>query len=78
MRKMNDGNTADETWTSFNATATEARKFISSHAGIGDEFIGTLEQLNEAADAVKRLADFLERNPNALLVGRKVDGNSKR
>jgi len=56
---------------SFNATATEARKFIASHAGIGDELVGTLEQLNEAADAVKRLADFLERNPNALLTGKK-------
>ena len=39
--------------------------------GLGDEMIGTLEQLNEAADAVRRLADFLERNPNALLTGKK-------
>jgi paraquat-inducible protein B len=56
---------------SFNATATEARKFIAAHAGLGDELVGTLEQLNEAADAVQRLADFLERNPNALLTGKK-------
>ena len=56
---------------SFNATATEARKFIATHAGLGDELVGTLEQLNEAADAVKRLADFLERNPNSLLTGKK-------
>jgi paraquat-inducible protein B len=56
---------------SFNQTATAARKFIASHAGIGDELVGTLEQINEAADAVKRLADFLERNPNALITGKK-------
>jgi len=56
---------------SFNAAATEARKFIATHAGLGDEMVGTLEQLTEAADAVKRLADFLERNPNALLTGKK-------
>ncbi len=56
---------------SFNSTATEARKFIASHSGLGDEFVGTLQQLNDAADAVKRLADFLERNPNALLTGKK-------
>ncbi len=56
---------------SFNATATEARKFIATHAGLGDEMVDTLQQLNEAADAVKRLADFLERNPNALLTGKK-------
>ena len=30
-----------------------------------------LEHLNDAADSVKRLADFLERNPNALLTGKK-------
>ena len=57
---------------SFNDAATAARKFIATHSGIGDEFVGTLEQLNEAADAVKRLADFLERNPNALLTGKKA------
>jgi paraquat-inducible protein B len=56
---------------SFNATATEARKFISTHSGLGDELVGTLQQMNEAADAVKRLADFLERNPNSLLTGKK-------
>jgi len=56
---------------SFNATAAEAKKFIASHGGLGDEMVDTLEQLNEAADAVKRLADFLERNPNALLTGKK-------
>jgi len=27
--------------------------------------------LSEAADAVQRLADFIERNPNALLTGKK-------
>jgi paraquat-inducible protein B len=57
--------------TSFNDTATAARTFIASHSGLGDEMIGTLEQLNEAADAVRRLADFLERNPNAILTGKK-------
>jgi paraquat-inducible protein B len=56
---------------SFNETATAARKFIATHSGLGDEMVGTLEQLNEAADAVRRLADFLERNPNALLTGKK-------
>ncbi len=56
---------------SFNGAATAARKFIATHSGLGEEVVVTLEQLNEAADAVKRLADFLERNPNALLTGKK-------
>lgn len=56
---------------SFNQAATSARQFIATHSGLGDELVGTLEQLGEAADAVKRLADFLERNPNSLLTGKK-------
>jgi paraquat-inducible protein B len=56
---------------SLNQTANAARKFIASHAGLGDEVVGTLQQLDEAAAAITRLADFLERNPNALLTGKK-------
>lgn len=55
----------------FNEATGAARSFISSHAGIGDEVGETMEHLNDAADAVKRLADFLERNPNALITGRR-------
>lgn len=55
----------------FNETAASARTFIAAHAGLGEELGDTFEHLNEAADAVKRLADFLERNPNALITGRK-------
>ena len=57
---------------SLNDAATTARKFIATHNGLGDEVVGTLQQLSEAADAVKRLADFIERNPNALLTGKKL------
>lgn len=57
---------------SLNDAATTARQFIATHNGLGDEVVGTLQQLSEAADAVKRLADFLERNPNALLTGKKA------
>jgi hypothetical protein len=35
------------------------------------ELIQTLEQLNNASRAVADLAEFLERNPNALLTGTK-------
>jgi paraquat-inducible protein B len=55
----------------FNATADEAKKFITTHGGLGEDLVDTLEHLNDAADSVKRLADFLERNPNALLTGKK-------
>ncbi|MBI3799233.1 MAG: MCE family protein [Deltaproteobacteria bacterium] len=37
---------------------------------VGYELVQTLRQLSEAARALRVLADFLERNPNALLFGR--------
>ncbi|MGH7957568.1 MAG: MlaD family protein [Opitutaceae bacterium] len=55
----------------FNEAAIAARTFISGQAWVGDELGETMGHLNEAADSVKRLADFLERNPNALLTGRR-------
>ncbi len=60
------------TMQTFNAAAAAAEIFITNHGGLGEEVATTLAQLGEAADAVKRLADFLERNPNALIVGRKI------
>jgi paraquat-inducible protein B len=60
-----------KTLESFRATAATAQGFLDTHSGLGGEVAGTLSHLNEAAEAVKRLADFLERNPNALITGRK-------
>jgi paraquat-inducible protein B len=65
---------ARKTVQAFSETAESAKDFIAAHAGLGDDLTGTLDHLNEAADAVKRLADFLERNPNALITGRKRPG----
>jgi paraquat-inducible protein B len=38
---------------------------------LGDEATRTLQQLGSAAEAVQRLADFIERNPQALITGKK-------
>jgi paraquat-inducible protein B len=43
---------------------------MAGNAGVGAEVGETLGRLSEAAAAVTRLADYLERNPNALLSGR--------
>lgn len=52
-------------------TATDsASRFIASQSGLGTEAADALRQLGEAARAVGRLADYLERNPNALISGR--------
>ena len=62
---------AKKTVQAFSEAAHAARAFIASQSGIGEELGETLGHLNDAADSVKRLADFLERNPNALITGRK-------
>ncbi len=62
---------AKETLKNFNATALAARNFISAQNGLGDEATRAMSQLAEAAAAIQRLADFIERNPTALLSGKK-------
>jgi len=63
---------ARQTMQAFNRTAEAAETFISTHGGLGEEVVRSLNLLNQTADAVKRLAEFLERNPNALITGRKL------
>ncbi len=62
---------ARKTMEAFTSTATAAQSFIAAQGGVGPELTRTLMQLSEAADSVTRLVDFLERNPNALITGRK-------
>jgi paraquat-inducible protein B len=55
-------------------TAQEALKNLNGmtapNSPVGYELVDTLRELSEAARAVRVLADFLERNPNAVLFGR--------
>lgn len=55
----------------FNATASTVQKFVNAQQSLGDDASQALVRLGEAAAAVRELADFLERNPSALLSGRK-------
>jgi paraquat-inducible protein B len=64
---------AQKALAAFNAAATSAHQFIAAQNGIGEEGNRTLEQLREAAASVQRLADFLERNPSAIITGRKQE-----
>jgi paraquat-inducible protein B len=43
---------------------------VGPRMGLGPQVADTLASLNEAARSVQRLADFLERNPQAILRGR--------
>ena len=58
----------------LNAAASSVRRLVGPQTGIGDETVNTLQRVAEAAEAVQRLVDFLERNPNALLTGRPAAG----
>lgn len=57
----------------FDAAAVSAQRFIAAQNGLGEDADRTLAQFREAAAAVQRLADFLERNPNAIITGRKPE-----
>lgn len=63
---------AQQTLATFDATAATLREFVASQQNFGANLGDALEQVSKAAEAVRRLADFLERNPNALLTGRKA------
>lgn len=63
---------AQKTFETFNATATTLRDFVAAQQHLGGEAGEALIQLSEAASAVQQLADFLERNPSALISGRKA------
>ena len=59
-----------ETLVTFNAAAENVRRFVAAQGSLGTDASRTLAQLGEAADAVQRLAEFLERNPQALISGK--------
>lgn len=55
-------------------TTTVMKRFINAQQYLGDDASKAFARFGEASAAVARLADFLERNPNALLSGRATDG----
>lgn len=77
-QKLNDAlSQAKGVLQAFQEAAETARRFVSAQNGLGEETVRTMQQLNEAAAAVQRLAEYLERNPNALITGKKAPGASK-
>jgi paraquat-inducible protein B len=56
---------------SFNEAARSARVFIDAQQNFGSDAGRALDRVADAAESIQRLADFLERNPNAIVSGRK-------
>ena len=55
----------------FSDAADSAKRLIDAQTGLGENASRALKQINEAAASVQHLMDYLERNPNALLSGKK-------
>jgi len=63
----------------LNAAAASVRNLTGPQTGFGEEAVRTFQRVGDAAEAMQRLVDFLERNPNALLTGRPApDAGKKR
>src|SRR5271170_487733 len=56
---------------SFDAAAGSAKAFIDAQQGLGADTGRALQKIADAAESIQQLADFLERNPNAIISGRK-------
>jgi paraquat-inducible protein B len=56
---------------SFHDAAESVRNLLGPQSGLGEEAVRTLQQVTETAESLQQLADFLERNPNALITGKK-------
>ncbi len=56
---------------SFEQVLATVGAFVNAQQGLGDGANDAFNRLAEAAESVQRLADFLERNPGALLTGRR-------
>ncbi len=62
----------------LNTAAASVRNLVGPQTGLGEEAVRTLQRVGDAAEAMQRLVDFLERNPKALLTGRPVGEPLKR
>ncbi len=62
------------TLRSFHDAAESVRQLVGPQSGLGDDAARALQQVTEAAESLQQLADFLERNPTALITGKKSPG----
>jgi len=65
---------ADETLHEWKGTATRLNGALEPDSALRNQLTTALDELTGAARSVRLLADFLERNPSAVLRGRNVSG----
>ena len=59
---------------SLTGAADTTRRFVQAQGNVGDELTQSLRQIADAAAALERLADAVQRNPSSLIVGKKKPG----
>jgi paraquat-inducible protein B len=69
---------ADATLTSVRGAAGSANTILAPGAPLDHELRDALRQVSDAARALAQLADYLERNPSALLYGKQPPPEAKR
>jgi len=57
---------------SFQEAADGVQKLVGPESGLSEEAVSALRQLTGTAESLQELADFLERNPNAFITGKKL------
>jgi paraquat-inducible protein B len=62
---------AKKTMVQLEEASRQLDKMLSSNSGFRYQLDSTLSQIGSAADALQRLSEFLERNPNSIIFGRK-------
>jgi paraquat-inducible protein B len=62
---------AKKTMAQLEEATRSLDKMLSSNSGFRYQLDSTLSQIGSAADALQRLSEFLERNPNSIIFGRK-------
>lgn len=63
----------EQTLAGLDRLIDETGNLMSPESDLRYEFENTLRELSRAAQSIRLLADYLERNPNALLTGRPED-----
>ena len=62
---------AKKTMTQLEDATRQLDKMLNANSSFRYQLDSTLAQIGAAADALQRLSEFLERNPNSILFGRK-------
>ncbi|MDP4611865.1 MAG: MlaD family protein [Opitutales bacterium] len=65
----------EQTLAGLDRLIDDTGNLMSPESDLRYEFETTLRELSRAAQSIRLLADYLERNPNALLTGRPEDEN---